>query len=252
MRREEQHGLRRPPLPPSIPTKASFSVTSVVADGHAKVMTKCSKTTPRPKRAGAPRKRRDGSKIPAKPYWNGRFFFICPKTGRILHAVPMFHPENNALVLDELENVVGRYPFANCFIYDRACKILLDVQKRKAALWEVKTYTTDKFHGWRHKESCLANPFSSAKLMKRIEGLNTSVAEQTFSWFRGYARSTNEMKPQRHQFLVPLYAKIHNALLERGATSHLNPYSCQRAKRKTPYECDDLEDGTGMNVARRR
>ena len=204
------------------------------------------------KRAGAPRKRRGGSKIPAKPYWGGRVFPICHKTGRILHAVPMFHPENNALVLDELENVVERYPFANCFSYDRAWKILLDVQKRKAAPWKIRTYATDKFHGWRRKKSFLANPFSSAKLMRRIEGLNTSVAEQTFSWFRGYARSTNEMKPQRRQFLAPLYAKIHNALLERGATSRLNPYSCQRAKRKTPYECDCLEDGSARNVARSR
>ena len=37
----------------------------------------------------------------------------------------MFRPENNAIVINEMENVAGRYPFADCLIYDRECKILL-------------------------------------------------------------------------------------------------------------------------------
>ena len=65
--------------------------------------------------------------MPPKPYWNGRFFFLCPKTGRILRALPMYAPENDRLVIDALEQVVARYPYLNCFIYDRACKIHDDV-----------------------------------------------------------------------------------------------------------------------------
>ena len=56
----------------------------------------------------------------------------------------MFRPRNNALFLDELENVAERYPSANCFIYDRECKIIRDIKKRKARLWKIKTYTKDK------------------------------------------------------------------------------------------------------------
>ena len=148
----------------------------------------------------------------------------------MLNAVATYRPENNDLVLNEMERVVRRYPYVNCFVYDRACKILKDVAKRKKALWKIRTYSTDKFHGSRHKENCKANPFARAELMRRIQGLNTSVAEQTFSRFRGYARITNELKQPRHRFLVPLYAKSHNATISSGDTSHLNPYSHQKRK----------------------
>ena len=82
--------------------------------------------------------------------------------------------------------------------------------------------------------------------MERIKNLNTSIAEQTFSWFRGYARSLNELRPTRHQFLVLLYSKIHNALIAEGETSHLGPYSHQNVskKRSVPYGCDDATHPT--------
>ena len=60
------------------------------------------------------------------------------------------------------------------------------------------------------------------------------------------------MKPQRPQFLAPFYAKTKNALLGRGGKSRLNPYSDQRRRRKTPYECDDLEEERGWSVSQRR
>ena len=223
------------------PPKHLLGVRAVVADGNSKVLIKCCRGSTAPKRAGAPRKGRAGEKREAKHYWNGWFFFLCPKTGRILQTSPMYRPENNDFVLDELEKVVDRYPHVNCFIYDRACKIQKSVLQRKKRLWKIRTYTTDKFHGPRHKKNCAANPHTKPRLMARIENLNTSIAEQTFSWFRGYARSMNELRPTRHQFLVLLYAKMHNELMAKGEMSHLNPYSHQNMskKRPVPYGCDD-------------
>ena len=168
-------------------------------------------------------------------------FSLCPKSGRVLHAAPTYRPGNNAFVLDELEKVVVTYPFAGCFIYDRACKVSKDVVARKKKLSKIRTYTTDKFHGPRHKTGCAANPFVHSRQMHRIRNLNTSIAEKTFSWFRGHARSMSELKPIRHQFIVLLYARMHNELVSKGDTTHLNPYSHQNLskKRPTPYECDD-------------
>ena len=116
----------------------------------------------------------------------------------------MYRPGNNAIVLNEMDRVVGRYPYVSCFIYDRACRILGDVAARRKALWKIRTYTTDKFHGARHRRNCRAKPFSSPPLTKRIEGLNTIIADQTFSRFRGYAWSMIELRQARRKFLVPL------------------------------------------------
>ena len=145
--------------------------------------------------------------------------------------MPMYAPENNRLVLDALEQVVARYPYLNCFIYDRACKIQDDVRRRKRKLWKITTYTTDKFHGKGRKNTRNANPYSHPRLMARLAGLNASIAEQTFSWFRGYARSFNELRTSRRRFLVLLYAKRHNELLRTGKTTHLNRYSHTKRKR---------------------
>ena len=222
------------------PPRHLFSVTTVVADGNAKVLTKCGKTVAAPPLTGAAMKGRGGWKLNAKPFWNGWFFFIYPRASRILHDVAMYGPENNEVVIDGLGKVVGRYPFANCFIYDMACKILKDMKARRSHLWKIKTYATDKFHGSGHKANCLASPYDIPALMKRLRWVNAVIAEQTFSWFRGYARSMNELKPARRQFIVPLYAEMHNELSGKGDTSHLNPYPHGGARRSTPYDCDEL------------
>ena len=44
----------------------------------------------------------------------------------ILHAVAMYGPGDNEIALNGLAEVLGRYPYVNCFIYDRARKILKD------------------------------------------------------------------------------------------------------------------------------
>ena len=102
----------------------------------------------------------------------------------MLNAIPTYRPGSNDLFLTDLEGATRKYPYANCFVYDRACKILKDVAKRKKSLWDVRTYSTDKFHGARHKDGFLANPYARPEIMRRIEGLNTSVEDQAFSLFR--------------------------------------------------------------------
>ena len=152
-------------------------------------------------------------------------------------------PRLGFLGVDELEKVLVTYPFVDCFIYDRACKVKKDVVARKKKLSKIRTYTTDKFHGCRHRPDCVANPFVHSRLMHHIRNLHTSIDEQTPSWFRGYAGSMNELKPLRRQFIVLLYARMHNELISEGDTTHLNPYSHQNVskKRPTPYECDDIK-----------
>ena len=117
---------------------------------------------------------------------------------------------------------------------------------------KIKTFTTDKFHGARHSAKCPCNPFVHKRLMRRIEGLNTVVAEQTFSWFRNYARTFDDLGRKRHHFLVYLYSSIHNELMESRLTSHLNTYAHRKKNAKsTPYGCDGeippRDDDTGGN-----
>ena len=76
--------------------------------------------------------------------------------------------------------------------------------------------------------------------MKRVKDVNTSVSEQVFSWFRGYARTFSEMKSLRQRFLVLYYSVRHNALIDAGKTSHLNGFAIgqHRVKKKQqPYGC---------------
>ena len=100
-------------------------VTAVFAGGDAKVLTKCGKWVDAPIRAGGPwgegEKRGETKPI---SYGIGWFFYICPKSSVILHDVAMYGPVNNEIAPNGLEGVVGRYPYAGCFIYDRARKIL--------------------------------------------------------------------------------------------------------------------------------
>ena len=165
---------------------------------------------------------------------------MCPKTGHVLNAVPAYRPENNELVLNELERVALRYPRANCFVYDRAVGILKDLGKRKKDLWGIRTYATDNFHGARHKAGFPTNPRTRPELIRLIEGLNTGVAELTLTWFRCYARRMGELRQAARRLLVPMYAEFRTAPISDGETSRLDAYP-RRVKimAQTPYDCDE-------------
>ena len=146
-----------------------------------------------------------------------------PKSGGILRAAPMYRQWNNALCLDEMGRVADGYPLGNRFIYDRAYSILKDVTSRKKAPMEIRTYTTDKFRGAGQKPTSRANPPSNPPHTMRIDGLNASIADQTFPLFRRYARSIAGFRRGRHKFLVSLYAKMQNTLFATGQSARLTP-----------------------------
>ena len=79
--------------------------------------------------------------------------------------------------------------------------------------------------------------------MEQVKDRNCSICEQTFSWFRQYRATLNELERRRHHFAVLLFAVRHNA----GRKGYLNRYSygkhIQRGHRKSdqkaprPYGC---------------
>jgi hypothetical protein len=90
-----------------------------------------------------------------------------------------------------------------------------------------------------HNKACKNSPLNVPRLKRRLKGVNTAVAEQVFSWFRGYARVFNEMRALRHKFLVLYYCRLHNQLVDVKNTSHLNAYSANksRIKKTGTYAC---------------
>ena len=71
-----------------------------------------------------------------------------------------------------------------------------------------------------------------ARLDRRLKGVNTSIAEQTFSWFRGYAASFNQTRPEFQRFIVLVYTAKHNDLVHKGEAVHLNPFSAHKKTMK--------------------
>ena len=137
-------------------------------------------------------------------------------------------PENNALAIGGIREMIRKYPYLNCLVYDRACKIQRGVSRIRNEIGKIRTFATDKFHGARQSTKCPCNPFARKKLTRRIEGVNTVAADQSFSWFRNYARAFSELGGNRNHFLVYRYAAIHNELSDRKSTAHLNQYIHQK------------------------
>ena len=151
----------------------------------------------------------------------------------------MMEPENNKVNDTSLEKVLGLYKKCDCYIMDRCCRYLPHARKNQK-LKQIKYWTCDKFHGKKHKANCPCRPQSNPRLAKRLKKVNTSIAEQTFSWFRSHAKILNEARQRRHRFLVLYYSKKHNALIDQKKTSHLNKFTAAKAhpKRKSvAYPC---------------
>ena len=110
-----------------------------------------------------------------------------------MNAIPMYLEGDNDLVLTEMGRVTRRYQYAKCVVYDRGSESMKDVSERKKALWRIRTCPADNFHGARNKDDCLENPYARPELVRRIDGVNTSVAKKKGSWARRYARSMNDL-----------------------------------------------------------
>ena len=214
----------------------------LIGDGNCKVLTMCSPATqakkkiPKKKRAGRPRKHK---KERTEHMSHGWFMLVTPE-GRVVTMVHMIDPENNDHVTEALTIAVMEFKKLDALAYDRMCSYA-PKSKSKEIFKRVKWWAVDAFHLRLHKETCKYSPRKVPALKRRFKGVNTSVAEQTFSWLRNYARTVNEMKETRGRFLTMLYVKRHNELVEAGNTEHLNPYkagqdACRTKKRSRSYD----------------
>ena len=244
-------------------------VTIVSMDGHEKVTKKLCGTQLPPKRVGRPRaerKRKHTRKVlkkpaggnvlkkpagshvlkkPAnncnrKPYTCGWFMITDPRDGRVLAVEEQKTPENNAVKIAALEKIIGNYKNMDAVIHDRNCSLSPQCQ-RESRFPQIKYWPIDSWHGVKHKGTCVCKPFGRNRLARRIKGVNTSISEQVFSWFRHYARTINEMRQDRHVLHVLHYCKMHNGMVESGRAKHLNEFAVQAGTRKrgrvSAYAC---------------
>lgn len=162
---------------------------------------------------------------------------LCdPESKHVLAVEPMEKPENNDVVTRSLEAVLPLYKKCNAFIMDRACAFYrAGVQNPNLA--KIRHYAVDKMHEKGHSASCKQSPKKSPTLKRRLRQVNTHICEQTFAWFRGFARVLNTMRPNRHYLAVLVFAAKHNELMRQKETEHLATPGTPRGKRQRPYGC---------------
>lgn len=218
----------------AFPIDNPTSVKELAGDGHEKILKRICNGDAKPMKT---RKAPGGR---AKPFTHGWFMVMDPANGRIVSVVQQFEPENNAVCIEALEKVIHIYGNVDAFILDRNCKFAPTASARPK-LAQIKTWAIDRFHAHRHSSTCPCNPYSKKAIKKRLQGVNTSVCEQVWSWFRGYAPTFNTMNSKRHRFIVLCYCRRHNDMLSKGDTDHLPRFpASERGKRATtPYTCSN-------------
>lgn len=149
--------------------------------------------------------------------------------------------ENNEIVATSLEKVLWLYKQSDAFVIDRSCKFQKESESRPN-LKQLKYYIIDKCHAKKgHNKKCKCPPYNHAPPKKRLKGVNNSICEQTFSWFRGYASTLNELHAQRHRFIVLYFASKHNKLVDAGDLKHLNAYTVNKTRKRKAtkgYHCN--------------
>lgn len=220
------------------PGSTPSDVREIAMDGHEKVLMRCEHA---PKRGGRPR----SVGQPLK-FTNGWFMLVNPKDSRILGVTPQLNPENNATKLAILRRTIGHYPRVNCLIHDRICSFVGEAGKHKE-LSGVKYFCVDMWHGAKHSDACKCNPHVHLRLKRRLRGVNSSVSEQVFSWFRNYARILNDMRPVVHKFLVLVFCKLHNELIAKGDKDHLNLHRAS-APAGGSYACARKRPASSMSA----
>ncbi|CAE7242622.1 unnamed protein product [Symbiodinium microadriaticum] len=103
----------------------------------------------------------------------------------------------------------------------------MEEPQNDAEFKQVKYWSIDRFHAKAHSASCPCSPIHVRRLDLRLRRVTSSIAEQTFSWFRGYASSFNTKAHDTHVFYVPLYVKMHNNLVRQNRVQHLNAFSAR-------------------------
>ncbi|CAJ1377361.1 unnamed protein product [Effrenium voratum] len=203
------HGTLFPPM-------NKQKVKIVVGDGNMRLNMLCQEGPKR--RTGRPR----AGRASVGKHANGWFMVCDPSTGKILGLRVMKEPENTQHVLQMLDAVVWLYPKLNTFVYDRACSIVRAAHEEDS-LGQIEHYIVDWFHAYRHNSKCKCNPRKVRKLGKIVKNVNTSICEQIFSWFRHYSTAFNELRTNRHKFVMLYMAKRHNLAVEANQAQYLRP-----------------------------
>ena len=198
------------------PPRDRSKVRELVADGHAKVHVKCCAA-----KIHAGRPRANGK---SKLYGYGWFMLVNPSNQRILSVVCMDKPEGNEVMVNALDKILHKYKQVNGIVLDRACSFITRA-KSIEKFHQIKYWCVDYFHARGHRKSCPCNPHFVTKLHRRFKDVNTSAAEQVFSWFRNYSRILNESRPSRHEFKALLFAKWHDQAVKDKKTGYLNQFS---------------------------
>ncbi|CAE7231491.1 TTN [Symbiodinium sp. CCMP2592] len=159
---------------------------------------------------------------------------IDPGSGLILSVTNMLEPENNEVAKAVLNKVISRASNLNCVIYDKMC-VCQKAFSSDQNFAKVKYWCVDRFHAKAHGDRCPCSPLLHRRLDLRLRDVNTSIAEQTFSWFRGYASSFNTKNADTHIFYVLLYVKKHNLLVRKDYIRHLNPFSARAKASKSRH-----------------
>ena len=223
------------------------SVTVLVGDGHMKVAGRCPGATGR--YTGRPRKttkngmkvgkgkKNSGEKSPHNKKSNGWFMLCDPKSQRVLCVQQMVSPENNLLTTAAIEKVLSLYKAVDTFVLDRNCQYAPSASKLEG-LSQIKYWPVEPWHGLKHTSKCRYCTKNVPSYKRRLKGVNCSICEQTFAWFRGYARTLNEMRHRRHVFLALHYTRRHNENIHMGRVDYLNKFSVAKKNLKSrSYEC---------------
>lgn len=229
--------LIRNVFPPSDQSK----VTELVGDGHVKVRVR-GRCLDSKKKTKANKGRQNRSKAMKskgkKGVSNGWFMLVDPASKKIVNVMEMKDRENNAVVLNSLREVLPMYTNCNAFIMDRCCQFYKMAMKENVCD-QIKFYMIDKFHASLHVKTCKCSPLYVKTLKKRMKGVNGSICEITFSWFRRYAKILNPMAANRHRFVVLYLAHMHNQCVEADDMSHMKEnFPARRRQRSVkPYGC---------------
>lgn len=215
------------------PPADAHEVFFAAMDGHEKVLVRvCGRNLVRARRAGRPRN--DGCE--KKEHTHGWFMITDPRNGKVLGVEEQTSPENNAVKIRCIKKMIDHYPNLHTMIHDRNCSV--EPQMRRMGLFrQIQHWPTDRWHGGRHRRSCQHAPSNNAFLDALLTGVNTSVSESVFKWFRGYARSFNQMKQDRHWFYVLYFCKLHNRMIDDGTCDHLNGLIPRKRHRTSHYGC---------------
>ena len=144
----------------------------------------------------------------------------------------MRDPENSDVALDLVKELLPQYPKVDCVLYDRACSILKKASS-STSLKSIKYWCVDKFHAKGHCGRCKCSPLVVPRIDRRLKKVNTSIAEQVFSWFRGYSATFNSMSADHQRFYVKAYSRRHNHMQKLKDLHDLNPWSAHKQVMKS-------------------